>query len=212
MRSRGFLLLGLSLVLICCADLCHAGRIASGLRLGLNFASLYGDDIDSSRARVGLCFGGFVSLSFTRNFGAQTELLYMQKGSYEEVDLWGEPFKTTIKIDYLEVPFLVKVSLPTGGGLTPSVYVGPAVAFKLGSSVEYQLGGVSVEGALENVKGTDVGLVLGTGLAFGRGTAGLVLDFRYTAGLATIDGSEGGNPLDLKNSVASLSLGMFISP
>jgi hypothetical protein len=188
--------------------------MSAGLKAGLNVATLYGDDIEESDARIGLCLGGFTSLDLTKNFALQGEVLYTQKGAYDEeyVPFPGGILETTIKVDYLELPLLAKLLFPTGGGLVPSVYLGPAVAFEMGSSFEFELGGIKVEGDLTDVKDVDIGLVLGTGLGFGPGPIGFLLDFRYTAGLVSIDDTPGENQVDLKNSVATLSLGVSIQP
>jgi hypothetical protein len=186
--------------------------MAAGLKTGLNVATLYGDDIEESDARIGFCLGGFSSLNLAKNFALQGEVLYTQKGAYDEEYVLGELLKTTIKVDYLELPLLAKLVLPTGGGLVPSVYLGPAVAFEMGSSFEFELGGLKVEGDLTDVKDVDIGLVLGTGLGFGPGPIGFLLDFRYTAGLVSIDDTPGENQTDLKNSVATLSVGVSIHP
>jgi hypothetical protein len=82
----------------------------------------------------------------------------------------------------------------------------------MGSSFEFELGGLKVEGDLTDVKDVDIGLVLGTGLGFGPGPIGFLLDFRYTAGLVSIDDTPGENQTDLKNSVATLSVGVSIHP
>jgi len=209
-RGRvGVIVLGA--VVICSAGLSHAGPMAAGLKVGLNVATLQGDDVEESKGRVGICLGGFSSVSLTKNFALQGEVLYTQKGSYDEEEFLGEILKTTIKIDYLEMPLLARFSFPTGG-LTPSAYLGPAVAFEMGSSFEFELGGVTVEGDLTDVKDVDMGLVLGTSLGFGPGPIGFLVDFRYTAGLVSIDDTPGENQLDMKNSVATLSFGVSINP
>lgn len=199
-------------VILCCwFGLGHAGPMAVGFRLGLNVARFYGEDTEESEGRIGLCLGGFSSYNFSKNFALQGEVLYTQKGDYDEEDLNGVISSVRINIHYLEIPMLAKVSLPTGS-FTPSLYLGPTVAFQIGSSFEFKLGGVTVEGDLTDVKDVDVGLALGTGLGFGSGPTKFLVDFRYTAGLSSIDDSGGVNQLDWKNSVASLSLGMSFQP
>ena len=211
MRRLVLACLVLGALIVCWSGLSQAGPMAVGFRLGMNVARFYGEDTGEAEGRVGLCLGGFSSYDFSKNFALQGEVLYTQKGDYDEEESNGVISSARVNLHYLEIPMLAKFILPRGS-FTPSLYLGPAVAFEIGSSFEFKIGGLTVEGDLTDVKDVDVGLALGTGLGFGSGPTKFIVDLRYTAGLASIDDSGGLNQLDWKNSVATLSLGMSFQP
>jgi hypothetical protein len=112
-----------------------------------------------------------------------------------------------LKLDYLEIPLLVKIMPGTKGSVKPYLFAGPAVAIKVSGKVKAEFEGESDEEDLEDVKGTDFGLVVGAGVDFGFGASGkgnLSVDIRYNLGLSTISDFEGD---DVKNGVFSLMVG-----
>ena len=119
----------------------HAGSVSGGMKVGLNLANLHGSDVEESDLKTGFCAGGFVAFNITDMFVIQPELLYTQKGDKFEV---GTVKAWTI-LDYLEIPILAKLSIPTKGTVTPNLFLGPAVAFKIRSKGRLEVEGVSIE-------------------------------------------------------------------
>ncbi|GAH00873.1 unnamed protein product, partial [marine sediment metagenome] len=126
-----------------------------------------------------------------------------------EEEILGDTLKIWIKLDYLEIPVLAKIIVPTPGGVKPCLFAGPVLALKLSGKMKAEYAGESVEEDIEDedMKSTDFGLVIGAGLDFGLGVSGmgkLTVDIRYSLGLSTISTFEGD---DVKNGVFSLMVG-----
>jgi hypothetical protein len=171
-----------------------------GIRGGLNLATLHGDDASfdtvEPKNRTGFCAGVFLAIPLSQSFFIQPEALYAQKGAkYEE---GGE--KLTVKLDYVEVPLLFKGRFGSGNA-KPSIFAGPAVAFKIKSRLELD----GEEEDPEEIKGTDFGIVAGLGLDLAAGRGYFVIDARYTWGLTSLDDSS--EEVDVKNGVWSFSVG-----
>jgi hypothetical protein len=195
-----------------------AAGIKGGLKIGVSSAKLYGDDVgdfegllgEGLKSRIGFCAGGFITFNITEMFAIQPEVLYTMKGVRWEGGINGAtPLKIWIKLDYLEIPVLVKIIVPTPGGVKPFLFAGPVLALKLSSKVKAEYAGDSEEEDIEdeNMKSTDFGLVIGAGVDFGLGIPGtgkMTLDVRYSLGLSTISAFEGD---DVKNGVFSLMVG-----
>jgi hypothetical protein len=193
-----------------------ATGIKGGLKIGANSAKLYGDDVgnledllgEGLKSRIGFSVGGFITFNIAEMFAIQSEVLYTMKGLRWEGEINGAtPLKVWIKLDYLEIPVLVKIMPGTQGSVKPYLFAGPAVAIKVSGKVKAEFEGESDEEVLEDVKSTDFGLVIGAGADFGLGAYGrgsLSVDIRYTLGLSTISDFEGD---DVKNGVFSLMVG-----
>ncbi len=192
-----------SVLAVSAAGLCAApaasAQIKLGAKAGVNIADIGGSDADSlgsTETKAGFIGGGFAEFMIGNMFAIQPELLYSQKGVKET---GGDK----IKIDYVEVPLLLKVNIPIEGSTVhPNVYVGPAVAFKASCKVEES--GVTEDcdtvGAL--ITSTDFGVAFGGGVSFDVGGAEVGVDVRYTLGLRTVDDED--DPFDIKNQVISI--------
>lgn len=196
----------------------NSSKFAAGFKVGLNLAKWHGKDASLIEGvidpgfRPGGALGGFVTFAVSPQLAIQPELYYTMKGTvYEEA---GD--KATFKLDYLELPVLLKFTIPTRSNLAPSLFMGPAVGFKLSSKLEISSGGISAEGDVRNVQSADFGLVFGGGLDFAAGSGKFGFDIRYELGLSGLAGSDEGavgldyvqidNDVDLKNSCLSFML------
>ena len=190
-----------------------AQGIKLGVKGGVNIADLGGADAGSStETKAGFVAGGFAEFMIGDMFAIQPEVLYSQKGAKETSG--GDELK--LKLDYIEVPVLLKVNIPIEGSkVHPTVYAGPAVAFKASCKLSGTSGGVSASadcdaGGADFVKSTDFGLAFGGGISFDVGGAEIGVDVRYTLGLSTIDDST--DPDDIKNRVISIMGTVGFSP
>ena len=194
-----------------------ASGIKGGFKIGASMAKLHGDDVEDltdlfgedQKSRIGFCAGGFITFNITDMFAIQPEVLYTMKGTKYEEEILGETLKVWIKLDYLEIPVLVKIIVPTPGGVKPFLFAGPVLALKLSGKIKAEYAGESEEDDIEDedMKSTDFGLVIGAGVDFGLGVPGtgkMTLDVRYSLGLSTISAFEGD---DVKNGVFSLMVG-----
>jgi len=170
----------------------------SGIRVGGNFANIGGSDAATKFPGYGMRTGfaaGFIFLyNFTEMFAFQPELLYSQKGTKKDANL--------VKFDYAELPLLLKVTIPVEGSIKPFATVGPYLAycFNHASTID------GVKYKYNDVKPLDYGLSLGAGVGFDLTGTMFLVDLRYTMGLTTIH--DNSSPLDLKNNVIFVSLGL----
>lgn len=146
-----------------------------GLELGMNFSNFLGNDAASlagsqgtfSADKLGFVGGGFLQLNFGDMFSLRPELLYEQKGN----QISGK--NTSVELDYIEVPVLVKLSLGLPV-INPSVLLGPSFAW----NTLAQAAGSNIPG----INSSDIGLVGGLEFDFGK----ILLSGRYELGLENV--------------------------
>jgi hypothetical protein len=177
-----------------------AEGIGFGIKAGVNIAN---ENIEGLQSRIGFCGGGFASVEIGDIIVIQPEVLYAQKGAKWE--RWIEPPGiTTLDLDYVDIPLLVRFILPNKGAVKPNLFIGPYFAINVNASYRMEVYGTSeVQDLDEYYKGTDFGVVLGGGLDFLLKKGKIVLDGRYALGLTTISELR----FDEKNRVISFMLG-----
>ena len=174
------------------------GKTASfGIKGGVNFANVRGDDFDGPNARTSFHVGVLAEFPLTDSFSLQTEALYSGEGFQSDIE--GQNGKIEYKIDYINVPVLAKIYVTDG----LSFEVGPQFSFKVNEQIddEDNAGGEDTD-AIENFEfGVAGGLTFQTGMGFfatGRYTYGLTNIFKETELF--------GDP-DAKNSVFQIGVG-----
>ncbi len=190
-RHRGLLgVLTLSLAVV--SGAAGQGKVKAnvGVLAGAAFAKASGSDTEGQdvKTRVGIAAGGFVNLAVTPRVSIEPELLYVQKGA--KTDDGNVTVK--IRIAYLEIPVLLKVSVPTKGSsnISPHFYAGPALGFKAGCNAKAKDNSSSTSISVDcdqppfdtHFKSTDFNLVFGGGVNVGRA----IVDARYDLGLSKI--------------------------
>jgi len=175
-----------------------------GLKAGVNFSNLVGDDVEGAESKTGFAGGLFFMYQFNKLFAIQPEAYYTMKGATDEQTFAGETAELTLSLDYIEIPILFKVLIPIENSpIRPSVFVGPYVGFNSTAKAKLEYMGQSEEDDIEDVKSTEFGLVFGAGLGFPVGQNELGVDFRYELGLTTLDDSA--EEADIKNSVFNIN-------
>lgn len=217
-------------------------KIKFGVKAGLGMANLSGDGWDVASEGIGteidnkfkMGFGVGVMVQIPLGEGGlllQPEAMYVMKGAkleFPEAEAEGFDITAKAKIDYIEVPILVKYAFPTEGNIAPSIFAGPAVAFNIGSKFESE--GADADelesGDIYNQKSIDFGIMFGGGLEFKVGEKSkLAIDLRYTMGLTTayddvslnedvpddelILTDDDGAALELKNSNIQVTVGLL---
>ncbi|MBU8933540.1 MAG: PorT family protein [candidate division Zixibacteria bacterium] len=198
-----FLTLGLIAMLALGAaaqDEATTGIVGKGIKAGINMANITGDDVDDLDMKLGFGFGGFLVYAVSPQLVIQPEVLYMMKGAqFDDED--GETWK--IKVDYLEIPVLVKFKFPTEGNFKPCLFAGPALGILMSAKVED-------EDIKDDLKSIDFGLAFGGGFGLVMGEGMLTFDARYTLGMSNVndwDVEEGETLPDNKNANISIMLG-----
>lgn len=198
-----------------------AGPIV-GAKLGLNIANWHGDDVASNDQRFGFSGGAYAILPVTEAFAFQAELLYTMKGTSK--DEFG--VETVAKLNYVEIPLLMRFDIPAGGALRPYMLLGPSIAFEVTSKIKENSLEVNSEDVCLDTKSPDTGIVFGVGAGFSPPglQADMMVEIRYVLGLRRINDSPEycdkcdpekydcylGGPFDIKNKVITIALGMTI--
>ncbi len=194
-----------SFLLLAVAQSSSLAGIQFGIRGGGNTSKLTGADLQdlegTVKTKVGLVGGIFFAINIGKVITIQPEFLYTMKGSQLE-DPFGE-YSGKLFGDYLEIPLLLKLRLPTPG-IQPAIFAGPSIGFKLKEKLQINGEDVPLEEAL--LEKNDYGAVFGAGLDFGRH---FMIDVRYSLGLKKVlTAIEGGEQLDIKNGVWSATIGI----
>ncbi len=108
-------------------DLDLRNNMMFGIKLGLNLSNVYDTkgDAFTTDPKLGLAFGGFISIPITKYFGIQPELLISQKGYQTTGNFLGGTYHLTHTSDFIDIPILI--ALKPSSQIT--VLVGPQYSF-----------------------------------------------------------------------------------
>jgi hypothetical protein len=126
-----------------------------GVRGGVTVANLDSNTFDSSN-RTGFAGGVFLDFGGSGLFGFQLGAQYNQKGA--ELDL-GDTIEN-LKLDYLEIPAVVKVGIPLGP-VKPSVLGGVGLGFNTSCSPSGPDCDDAASVAWHGILGADLAIYLG---------------------------------------------------
>lgn len=170
-----------------------APRATFGVMAGINVAKLSGDNITGIDNRTGMLGGLFLTLHLTNSFAVEPELLYSQHGAASNSD---PDVDFTFKMDYVDVPVLLRFEVPVVGPIRPFFVAGPAFGIKTKCNVEGSVDGGSASADCDNVgdqfgesfetKSFDLSGVAGAGIDFRLGGTTLMLGARYQHGFSDV--------------------------
>lgn len=182
-----------------------------GLKAGLNTATVHfdddgffdGDDPDK-QPRLGFVGGVTADVPFSPMLGLRLEALYAQKGfaytldALESDSLSFESGTVTYRLDYLELPILLNLTVPMDSGLEVGLLGGIVPAFLVNggigcSGLEGSLGGQPLNGCDSAGPDDDLGVEsfdLGGALGATVGAGPFAVDLRYTQGLLGVNEDE----------------------
>ena len=198
MKKFMFVLMIGAMMLFAVSAFCADGKMMFGVKAGLNMTNVTGDDKpDNVSMSMGVIGGAFMCYKITDIIAVQPELLFAMKGA--KADSAG--FEVQWKFNYVEIPLLLKVNLPTEGKIKPSLYAGPALGILMSAKAED-------EDVKEFFKSTDIGLLAGAAVGYQMEKGLLFAEARYEVGLTTIDKAEGDeDAADIKNTAISILVG-----
>ncbi len=183
-----------------------AQNVTFGAKAGLNFASMTGDDADGLDGRTSFHIGVTAEIEMSDTFSIQPELLYSGQGftdsdEFEVSDGSGNfdvfDADITAKVDYLNLPIMLKYYVSDG----LSLEAGPQIGFLLSAKAKVEAEGESETEDIDDLKSTDFAFNLGAGYKL---DSGLNFGLRYSMGLTDVpDGDSDG----FKHSVLQLSVG-----
>lgn len=164
-------------------------QVGFGLTGGVNFSTVGGADAGSNlKSLTGFAGGVYLDLGVPFLISVQPEVLYSMKGfsADEVVIVSGTPYnvKTTAHFNYIEVPVLIKYTLPVPV-IKPALFAGPSLGILLNAKVKAELAGfpTSETDIKSSTSSTDFGLVFGASAHI----AIITVSARYTMGLTTLD-------------------------
>lgn len=185
-------------VLLGSSDHVWAQSPVVGVVVGANSSVMAGPTVTNESHRLGVAGGAMLGLALSDSIGVESGVIFSQKGaSFTEGKDNGK-----VRINYLDVPVLLKAGSGTDGGRT-GVYalVGPVLSFKLGSSATFN-GKTDSSWRDADVRGTDISGLVGVGVSVNV----VSVSARYTFGLRTIDATK--DPNDFKNRTFSFMVGV----
>lgn len=194
----------MSLARVLVAGLCLVGLSVApalaqgptgGLEAGVSFSQISPAAVgESVRLSPGLLAGVYAVLPLRKLVSIQPEVVYAQKHSHLTMTSGSTVQTTNLKLDYLEIPILVKLPL------FHSIYILEGAAF--GWPVRAKLEPAS--GAEQDIKSQttspDIGLVIGGGVALQQ----FAIEGRFDEGLRTIN-STAGSPVQRNRSFSILA-------
>ncbi|WP_289665974.1 porin family protein [Flavobacterium panacagri] len=177
-----------------------------GVKGGFNMSNLYnsGDDVDDNNVLYGFNAGLYATLPISDIVAIQPELLFTTKGAKLEYSGAGFNGDAKFKLNYIELPLLVRVNVTKNFNIHAGGYASYLVSSKVTGN-----GDVEFEQEIDrdDLAKFDAGIAAGVGVDFDPISIGV----RYNYGLTTV-GKERSTALgtytfpDAKNSNLTLYL------
>jgi len=175
--SRRFVFGGMLIAVVMSSTPAWA-QVGGGIKVGLNLATVAGfNDPDASTSqRTGLVAGGFVTVGLVPMIALQPEVLFSMQGSKLHVGTSGVSTDATVKLDYIQVPLLLRVGNSGKAGASLYGVVGPTFGLLVRATENDQ-------DIKSQLKSADVGVVVGAGVTLSR----FLVEGRYTYGLTDLN-------------------------
>ena len=156
-----------------------------GIRLGMNISTLTGD-IDMG-SKVGLNVAPIIGLRVS-----DTTPVFLESGLYFS-GLGAKKGKSSIALNYLEIPVLIKYGIQASDDIAVLPFVGPTFRYGLfgGTWKTEGAGKVNSFGG-DRFKRADMGIKLGCGAEYNK----LYLELGYEFGIINIAGWKAANGID----------------
>ena len=189
-------------------------KVKLGVKAGLNLANLTFDENElNSSSKTGFTAGLMVEIPVAKNFSIQPELLYSQQGtkiSFSDQDVTNSNYKSTIDLNYLNIPVMLKYYVLKG----LSVQAGPQIGILLKANNEYNDNFLGYDNH-ENLDLKKYSTGIDTSLNFGLGYQykdKFYTDLRYNISYSNVFKESDVNYVinnDMKNRVFQITVGYF---
>ena len=201
-----------------------------GIKGGYSMATQYGIEtpdipyLVDVEYRHGLAVGIMAYYPVTESFGVQQEILYIMKGSRENIEMLEMPVTTRTEYDlnYLEIPIVFRYTIVRLFDL--DIYGASGFALSIMLDGEYRLSGSVLVGddeepstfsetsQIRNVDIFDYGFLYGAGFEFELFDKKCFFEYRFNIGWNTLmmPTVEGGDPAPLRNQDYIFVLGFIL--
>jgi hypothetical protein len=140
---------------------------------------------DAGDPHIGLQIGFFYSGNISKYFAVQPELYYSQKGiHFYKTEFYNTSYQ--LKVNFIEIPLLLKYNIPLEWGVKPGLLAGPYAAFKLSANRTLEIWEEKDTRSVSGVKNLDYGLVFAIDAEFSAWSQKLMFEARFNWGLANI--------------------------
>ncbi|MFH6992436.1 porin family protein [Flavobacterium sp. FlaQc-48] len=185
MKMQSNFLCALTLFLTASFGMLHAQdnnvNTEFGVKGGFNMSNLYGsgDDVNDNNVLYGFNAGVYATLPISDFVAIQPEILFTTKGAKLEYDNAFASGDAKFKLNYIEVPLLVRVNITKNFNVHAGGYASYLVSSKVTGS-----GDVSFEQEIDrdDLNKFDAGIAAGVGVDFNPISIGL----RYNYGLTNV--------------------------
>lgn len=167
----------------------NSQNISMGIESGLNIANMSLTPNLNSSTKTGFMVGGFADIGVSRIVSIRPGLRYVTKG----FTLTGNGFTLNEKMNYLEMPLLIKASIPLKH-VRPYFVAGPSLGINLSASQEISANGqvVQTDDVSASWETIDFGLYFGSGFDFHvADNIDVFSGFGYTLGLTNVSKAQG---------------------
>lgn len=189
-------------------------KVKLGVKAGLNVSSLAFDESElNSSNKTGFTAGLMVEIPLLKNFSFQPEVLYSQQGtknSFSDSDVTNSNYKSTIELNYLNIPVMLKYYVIKG----LSLQAGPQIGILLKANNKYQDNFLGYENQ-ESFDLKDYSAGIDTSVNFGLGYQfkdKFYTDLRYNISYLNVFKDGDTNHFinsDMKNRVFQVTIGYF---
>ncbi len=209
-------MLVLCTLLLCATITAQTEKVKIGVKAGLNIASLTFDENElESSQKTGFTAGIMAEIPLAKNFSVQPEVLYSQQGmkfSYSDIDVANSSYESTITLNYLNIPIMLKYYVLKG----LSVQAGPQIGILLKSNNKYQDNFLGYDNH-ENYNLSDYTNAFDTSVNLGLGYQfkdKFYVDLRYNISYSDVfkEANSNGNYVinsDMRNRVFQITIGYF---
>lgn len=200
-----------------------------GFKAGYSMATQYGIDDPNisytvdSKFRHGFAGGIMVYFPITESFGIQQEVMYVMKGSRQDIKMDVPPMSTFTEynLNYLELPFVFRYTFVHLGNFKIYGSSGFAVSILLNGETKQEgsidMGGnlipISYSDKMEGVDIFDYGFIFGAGLDFKLLNKSCFFEYRFNLGWNTLmmpTSETGDDPAPLRNQDYTFTLGFYL--
>jgi hypothetical protein len=154
----------------------NAQNVNIGTKIGLNAHTISTDNSSEFDSRIGIHVGLLGHIHLNRKYAFQPELVYSTQGAKS-----GD---TNLRLDYINVPFMVQYMFDNGFRLQ----AGPQLGFLVNAKAENNNNSIDVKDEFKTVD-----LSLGFGASYVHNPTGFGIDARYNFGLNDISESSNVN-------------------